>query len=79
MSEPLTEAEVRAAIEAGEWCDWHHRIEPLREGDFRVCFECGHVWRTREEFLADVERESRAAGVEPDPDQPFCPLCCHDF
>lgn len=57
----------------GDWCHWHHRPEPLRPGDFKLCFECGHVWRTREEFEADVRRESAAAGVEPDLDQPFLP------
>ena len=70
---PRTDSDFR------DWCYLHNRAEPLREGDFRLCGECGHVWRTREDFLADVEAGCREAGVPMDPDQPFCPLCTHEF
>jgi len=76
---PLTEDEERAAIRAGTLCYSHHRVELSEPGDFRACFECGHIWRTRDEFLADVEVGCREADVPMDPDQPFCPLCVHDF
>lgn len=61
-----------------------HGYEPSRPGDFRCCIECGHVWRTREEYLADVA--SLVAEMSwPMPknaskdDLPFCPLCSHDW
>lgn len=68
------------AIEAGEWCSWHHQVEPSLPGDFKACFECGHVWRTRAAFEADCEWAAWEHGVPfPHADQPFCPLCIHDF
>ena len=76
-------AKIKAAWDrdAGltDWCYSHGRFEPPAEGDFKVCFECSHIWRTRDEFLADVEVGCREAGVPMDPDLPFCPLCTHDF
>jgi hypothetical protein len=60
-------------------CFAHGVDEPLRPGDYRICFECGHVYRTREDFLAEVAKGCAEAGVPSDPEQPFCPLCTHDF
>lgn len=44
-----------AAVPAEEQCYWHGH-EPAQDGDYKVCGECGHVWRTEAEFVADVER-----------------------
>lgn len=66
-----------------DWCAIHNRSEPLRDGDFKVCGECFHVWRTRAGFMLDVTREY---GTDPTWDVPTdpakvyaCPLCTHDF
>lgn len=37
-----------------EMCFWHGH-EPPAPGDYKVCGECGHVWRTEAEFVADVD------------------------
>lgn len=75
----LGEPEPEPERNMDDWCAWHNRPEPLTENDFRLCGECLHVWRTRDEFLADVEAACREAGVPMDPDLPFCPLCTHDW
>lgn len=70
------------------WCYGCMRCEPLREGDYLVCGECFHVFRTSEELVsADVAIAQRVAEWngfdEPDPrpaDQiASCPVCAHDF
>lgn len=76
-----------------EVCAIHHRHEPTMDGDYRSCLECCHVWRTEQEFIADVmadranhtEAALRYEGITIPEDttdprlQPFCPLCTHDF
>lgn len=78
-------------------CAIHRVPEPDLPGDYKSCGECVHVWRTEEEFVADVRRDrelhtqaqqryepTAPAGFEAKPEgdpreQPFCPLCHHDF
>lgn len=44
------------------------------------CLECGHVWRTREDFLADIAAIESELGLAPHPDHEYvCPLCTHDL
>jgi hypothetical protein len=76
-----------------EICEFHKRYEPERDGDYKCCIECGHVWRTEQDFLADVLRARKEhalatlkyEGVELPPDttdplsERICPLCTHDF
>lgn len=58
--------------------------EPSQPGDFRACFECCHVWRSREDYLSDVAALvaemswPMPKNTEAD-DLPFCPLCSHDW
>jgi hypothetical protein len=68
-------------------CFWHGE-EPIPEGVYRVCLECGHAFATREEIMAEHRREYAEAcrDSEPLPDDvagryadTFCPLCIHDF
>lgn len=66
------------------WCYGCMRCEPLREGDYRICGECFHVFRTPAELVgADLAVVRRLGEDEPDPrpaDQiAVCPVCAHDF
>ena len=65
-------------------CLVHGVDEPSQPGDFRACFECQHVWRTREAYVVDVaalcgELEWPMPTITGDDDLPFCPLCSHDW
>lgn len=40
-------------------CAIHRRLERDKDGDYHACGECYHVWRTKAEFDADVERVRR--------------------
>jgi hypothetical protein len=76
-----------------EICAMHDRHEPSLPGDYKVCGECLHVWRTEADFvrdaLAEYELHAQASlkyygkdigPYQGDPrQQPFCPLCTHDF
>lgn len=67
--------------QSADLCFVHGVAEPLRPGDFRLCAECGHVWRTIEDYVQDV-RELCLDMHWPLPteqDLPFCPLCSHDW
>lgn len=74
-------------------CFWHGE-EPIPDGAFRVCCECGHCYVTP----ADLEREVRKTHQDaidgaihpryrplPLPADidingwPMCPLCAHDW
>lgn len=61
------------------FCHVHQAVELPGPSDFRACCECGHLWRTVEEFHDDVRRELDPVGQPFDPDLPFCPLCTHDW
>lgn len=39
-----------------DWCMIHNRSEPVRPGDYRICGECWHVFRTAEELVAETHR-----------------------
>lgn len=65
-------------------CSFHNVDEP-GAGAYRICVECGHVYKTaaelQEAFMAEV-----ALGLTvPPPEAPdaeeiwYCPLCAHDF
>lgn len=68
-----------------EHCWWHHAHEPIPEsGACQVCFECGHVYLTREDlveaFLVGAPSNyGETKPPEPPEHIPFCPLCIHDF
>lgn len=72
----------------GSHC-WSHAVDEDGTVAYRSCGECGHVWRTPADLLADVLalHEAVAAGngepVFPPPTDAglvaTCPLCCHDF
>lgn len=67
-------------------CHIHMKCEPLHEGDYRLCIECGHVFRTEEE-LVEADLEARKFWSKKDDDRPTltgneifsCPHCAHDF
>lgn len=58
---------------------YFHGPEPIPDGAFLVCFECGHCWPTETDFIADVHNLAAEINTEPRNDLPFCPLCSHDF
>lgn len=68
-------------------CFWHGP-EPIPADVYRVCFECGHAYRTRAEIL-DGHREAYRGAFPEDPPLPdghaetyadqFCPRCVHDW
>jgi hypothetical protein len=67
-------------------CYMHHVDEPST-GAFRVCGECGHVYRTAEDLRmawADAQ-DAPGFGLSPDAAAPpaeqiyACPLCAHDW
>lgn len=74
----------------GDWCAIHGH-EPLPENYYKICGECLHCWPTREEFLADVQKNLADMANVPvewgpmppraatDDDEHVCPLCTHNF
>lgn len=67
-------------------CYSHDEDEPMRTGDYILCGECFHVFRTGEELVAayldnwplkEIPKPD-AATVNPDKIT-FCPHCLHDF
>jgi hypothetical protein len=67
-----------------DWCYAHYRCEPLRDGDYRICFECFHVFRTADELIAAhravLEQIGSTLNPRTDPEAIFsCPECSHDF
>ena len=58
-------------------CSIHEVDEPVPDTTYEVCFECGHVWLTKEEV------ETVYKDVFPDKGLPddinFCPMCLHDW
>lgn len=71
------------------WCHIHHRIEDIEKGDYRICGECGHIFRTADELVAEdlrvrlMLKAYDSEGTEYKPVEPAliftCPLCAHDF
>lgn len=73
-------------------CYTHHRREPELPGDYKVCGECCHVWRTEIEFRTDEANAHNSLLATYPNSYPFmkpedvvpgevysCPLCTHDF
>lgn len=77
---------VERTIGEGAFCHSHGRREPIPDGGaYIVCFECGHVYRTRDELidahqanvgLTDDELSEPAMGKRL---EGFCGHCVHDF
>lgn len=68
-------------------CFWHG-AEPISPDVFRVCFECGHAFGTREEIIEQHRKAYAEArfgdGTLTDAEagdaaDTFCPYCVHDF
>lgn len=75
---------------AGSYCSTHEQTEELADEPYQLCPECGHVYNTAEELLADYEKlvqELIKLDNEGGPFMPkykpheifFCPGCSHDF
>lgn len=63
-------------------CHSHYVDEPA-DGAWRVCFECGHVYRSPEELQREWT-ENAPPDMRDEPAPPveqiyFCPLCVHDW
>lgn len=73
---------MHATGEVTRECFFHNVEEECTVDSFRVCGECNHVYRTREEFVAEFAREYAflGHGKESVPVHfGVCPLCAHDF
>jgi len=66
-------------------CVIHDTIEPM---GFVQCFECGHVYPTKEAIVKDfnqlLKELTEHTTIENPPiktfdEAPFCPLCLHDW
>lgn len=61
---------------------WFHGEEPIPDGCYKVCYECGHAFATAEDLL-EAERQICAqvgtTPVEKAEDVEICPLCTHSF
>lgn len=54
-------------------CCWsHYEIEPLGENPYRVCFECGHVYRTPADLVA--AHNDTMAAIRDHPPAPLAAL-----
>lgn len=54
-----------------------HGLEPIPDGAYLVCHECGHCFDTREDLERLALSEVNYTG---DVDElRFCPLCTHNF
>ena len=69
--------------ECGDTHCWSHGVDESDAGAWRVCFECGHVYRTpeelRREWTASAPPEMRDLDAPPAGDIDFCALCMHTF
>lgn len=70
------------------WCYGCMRCEPSREGDYLVCGECMHVFRTEAELveqdLTVAQRVAEWMGAgellpRSASEIIVCPVCAHDF
>ena len=86
MTEAAAPHEPSAAC-VGTHCYWHNLDEP-GDGAYRVCGECGHVYRTAEDLReawadatvdAGVTRLALAVTAPPVEQIYACPLCAHDW
>ena len=68
---------------------YFHGAEDIPIDAWRVCFECGHVWETRQDCIAAIEKDLVRWGEDPEAAKPYylareeapysCPECAHDF
>ena len=63
---------------------YFHGDEPVSEGAYRVCFECGHCYPTADHLLNAYNTEAARYDLPHTPavrpsDIDFCPLCTHDW
>lgn len=71
---------LREIFSGAPVCRIHHVPEPDLPGDFRACGECWHVWRTADDFRADLVEHYGWRAWRMDLTQVYaCPLCAHDF
>lgn len=61
------------------------QVHDYSQSYYLVCYECGHVWRTEEELVADHTAllAEMKAPIHPDDHRAekiyICPQCTHDF
>lgn len=64
----------------GSMCFICHMFETFDGGEpYEVCFECGHVFRTPAEIVAEYERDVDWIWDRAPSEIPFCPMCLHDW
>ncbi len=59
------------------WCEVDSKREEVVPGTFCVCFECGHVFISRQKVVDDYAEYIKPVGQGTR--ITFCPLCLHDF
>lgn len=76
---------VERTIGEGEFCYSHGRREPIPDdGGYVRCFECGHVFATRDELIDAHQTKAGLTNDELTPQmlkhlEGFCGHCVHDF
>lgn len=60
-------------------CHIHNVPEPDLPGDYKVCGECWHVWRSEDDFRLDCDDWGPDFAVSNLSEVWFCPLCTHAF
>jgi hypothetical protein len=64
----------------GSHCAIHHADEPVNDGTYIVCYECGHVYQSSDDLVTAFKREmghSPPGDLAPIIDG--CMECGHDF
>lgn len=69
---------VRGCPKLGDHvCWWFHGHKRTTDRDYLVCFECGHVYRTRLALVVGLWRKVR---IMRRPNRILaCPMCAHDW
>jgi hypothetical protein len=78
--EGFSDARGRVEGICASYCWSHEACEPVREGDYLVCGECFHIFRTPEELVDALMATSEPGRQRPKAEDIFfCPHCIHDF
>jgi uncharacterized C2H2 Zn-finger protein len=62
------------------FCHIHQLRELWTAESYLGCFDCGHIWQTKEQFVTDCEALNEGGRDVIDPETLIrCPLCLHLF
>lgn len=80
LPDSYEELDALAEDTTGSICFSCYEFESFNgQEPYSVCFECGHVYLTKQDLIRLYERDVDWSW-EGDPDDiAFCPSCCHDW